>query len=131
MPFHGKNGRSHPLVQSSVLCLPSFLILQWKVHLFFFRELLMLGTSRVSMLVMVNIYPTCNLQTICKYASHLQFAVETLILLLMITSHLFMLKGYFGGLSFSGHHVNFTRARWLVLIWMMSTPQVWMICFCI
>ena len=44
--------------------LPSFLILQWKAYLFFFRELLMLGTSRVSRLVTVNMYPTCNLQTI-------------------------------------------------------------------
>jgi hypothetical protein len=40
------------------------LILQWKAYLFFFRELLMLGTSRVSSLVTVNMYPTCNLQTI-------------------------------------------------------------------
>jgi len=62
-----------PLVQSSVFrgvfdkvtrYLPSFLILQWKAYLFFFRELLMLGTSRVSSLVTVNMYPTCNLQTI-------------------------------------------------------------------
>lgn len=62
-----------PVVHSSVFrgvfdkvthYLSSFLILQWKAYLFFFRELLMLGTSRVSRLVTVNLYPTCNLQTI-------------------------------------------------------------------